>query len=267
MRACIAQFRSTWEDTRENLRRARVLVEEASRRGADLICFPEQFLTGWTPAAALHAEGPGGPLVQAMREMAADSRIHLLGAVTEQGSPKPRNTCLAIGPGGEILASYAKMHLFTPGGEEEHFSPGDGIATFSVGSCRCGIAICYDLRFAPLFRIYALAGVHCMLVPAAWPCRRLPAWEALVAARAVEIQGYVLGVNTTGKTPVEEYCGGSLASDPHGRIMARAGRGEELLEVEVDPGIVDSLRSRIPVQKDFRPDLYHRVMQEGDLHP
>ena len=267
MKVSIAQFRSTWEDTRENLRRARELVEESAGRGADLICFPEQFLTGWTPAAARHAEAMDGPLVQGLREMAAASRIHLLGAVTEQGLPKPRNTCLAIGPGGEILATYAKTHLFTPGGEQVHYAPGDRIATFSVGACRCGIAICYDLRFAPLFQLYARAGVHCMLVPAAWPCHRLPAWEALVAARAVEIQGSVLGVNTTGKTPVEKYCGGSLAADPHGRIIARAGPGEELLEVEVDPGSADTLRQRIPVQQDFRPDLYRRLMQKGDRHP
>jgi len=267
MKACIAQFRSTWEDPRENLRRAKALTEEAASRGADLICFPEQFLTGWSPEAPRFAEGPEGPLAHELREMAAASGIHLLGAIAEQGSPKPRNTCLAIGPNGQILASYAKIHLFTPGGEPLHFSPGDGIATFSVGACRCGIAICYDLRFAPLFRLSALLGVHCMLVPAAWPCRRLPAWDALVAARAVEIQGYVLGVNTTGKTPVEEYCGGSLAADPYGRIMARAGTGEELLEVEVDPSVADTLRHRIPVQKDFRPDLYHRLMQEGDRNP
>jgi predicted amidohydrolase len=267
MKVCLAQFRSAWEDPAENLRRAGALAAEAARHGADLICFPEQFLTGWSPEAPQFAEGRDGPLTQALQEMAAASGIHLLGAVAEKASPRPRNTCLAIGPDGQILARYAKTHLFTPGGEQDHFSPGDGIATFSVGACRCGIAICYDLRFAPLFRLYALAGVHCMLVPAAWPCRRLPAWEALVPARAVEIQGYVLGTNTTGTTTVEEYCGGSLAADPYGRIVARAGPGEELLEVEVDPGTAESLRRRIPVQQDFRPDLYHRLMQEGDRHP
>jgi omega-amidase len=267
MKACIAQFRSIWEDPHENLRRARAQVEEAAGRGADLICFPEQFLTGWSPDADRHAEGLDGPLVQEMQEMAAASGIHVLGAIAERGSPKPRNTCLAIGPQGQILATYAKTHLFTPAGEQLHFSPGDRIATFPVGTCRCGIAICYDLRFAPLFRLYALLGVHCMLVPAAWPCRRMAAWDALVAARAVEIQGYVLGITTTGKTPVEEYCGGSLAADPNGRIIARAGTGEEFLEVEVDPAATDALRRRIPVQTDFRPDLYHRLMQEGDRHP
>jgi predicted amidohydrolase len=267
MKACIAQFRSAWEDTRENLRRARSQVREAASRGADLICFPEQFLTGWSPDAARHAEGMDGLLVQELQEMARASGIHLLGAIAEQGSPKPRNTCVAVGPQGQVLATYAKTHLFTPAGEQLHYHPGDRIATFSVGTCRCGIAICYDLRFAPLFRLYSLAGVHCMLVPAAWPCRRMPAWEALVAARAVEIQGYVLGTNTTGDTPVEEYCGGSLAADPNGRIIARAGTGEELLEVEVDPAAADTLRHRIPVQKDFRPDLYHRLMQEGDGSP
>jgi omega-amidase len=267
MKACISQFRSIWADPDQNLRRAQAQVEEAASRGADLICFPEQFLTGWSPDAGRHVEGLDGPLVQEMQGMAAASHIHLVGAIAEQGSPKPRNTCLAIGPKGQILATYAKTHLFTPGGEQLHFSPGDTIATFSVGACRCGIAICYDLRFAPLFRLYALLGVHCVLIPAAWPCRRLPAWEALVAARGVEIQGYVLGANTTGKTPVEEYCGGSLAADPFGRIIARAGTGEELLEVEVDPDAADALRRRIPVQQDFRPDLYHRLMQEGDHHP
>jgi predicted amidohydrolase len=264
MKACIAQFRSTWEDPLANLERARAQVQEAAVRGADLICFPEQFLSGWTPAAARFAEDLDGPLIRALQEMAADFRIHLLGAVTERSSPLPRNTCVAIGPQGEILATYAKMHLFTPGGEHLHYCPGDRVATFSVGPCRCGIAICYDLRFAPLFRVYAGRGVHCMLVPAAWPCRRITAWEALIAARAVEIQGYVLGINATGRTPVDEYCGRSVAADPYGKILARAGDGENLLDVEVDPAAAEALRNRIPVERDFRPDLYHRLMQEGD---
>ena len=72
---------------------------------------------------------------------------------------------------------------------------------------RCGIAICYDLRFPDLFRIYAQKGVQVVFVPAAWPQKRINHWELFITARAAENQMYIVGVNTTGITPVDTYPG------------------------------------------------------------
>ena len=158
------------------------------------------------------------------------------------------------------MASYSKIHPFSPGGEDLHYDPGDHVSVFSVGNVRFGIAICYDLRFAPLFRVYAEQGVHCVLVPSAWPCSRTRAWEILVEARALDNQFYVIGCNPTGTTPVDKYCGHSLSADPVGVVISHGGEGEELIMTEVDHARVDATRARMPVERDRRPDLYSRLL-------
>lgn len=174
------------------------MAEEAAAAGASLICFPEQFITGWSPEIPPGAGEPlDGPLTAAFSEIAKKNRIAVVGSIIEAGQGgRPRNTTVVLGPGGDILAAYAKIHLFSPGGEDRYYTAGDRIATFTVDGTTFGLAVCYDLRFPELFRIYALAGAECVLVPAAWPCCRVRHWETLLPARALENRYYVAGVNT-----------------------------------------------------------------------
>jgi omega-amidase len=259
MRVCTVQLESTWEDPGATLRKAARLIASAKEQGAELICFPEQFVTGWSPDSTRFAEGPGGPTVTALKGLARDHSLFLIGSYVERHDPRPLNTSIAIDPTGEVVASFSKIHPFSPGGEDLHYGRGDHLSVFSAGNVRFGIAICYDLRFAPLFRAYALAGVHCVLVPSAWPCFRTRAWEILVQARALDNQFFVIGCNPTGTTPVDRYCGHSLSADPVGAVISRGGEGEELVMTEVDPAKVNAARARMPVEKDFRPELYHRL--------
>jgi omega-amidase len=264
MKVCTAQLESAWEDPGATLRRAARLVAEAKEKGAGLILFPEQFPTGWSPRSTLFAEGPDGSTVSSLRELARDHSIFLVGSYVERHEPRPLNTSIAIDPRGEVVASFSKIHPFSPGGEDLHYDRGDHLSVFSAGGVRFGIAICYDLRFGPLFRAYALAGVHCVLVASAWPCSRTRAWETLIQARAIDNQFYVIGCNPTGTTPVDRYCGHSLSADPVGAVVSRGGEGEELVMTEVDPARVDAARARMPVEKDRRPDLYHRLFSNRE---
>jgi omega-amidase len=259
MKVCSAQVSSRWEDPGANLRRAALCVASAKAEGADLICFPEQFVTGWSPHSTRFAEDPNGPAVRTLQELARDHSIFILGSHIEKHEPRPLNTSVAIDGRGEVVASFSKIHPFSPGGEDLHYDPGDHLSTFSAGPVRFGIAICYDLRFPPLFRAYAKEGVHCVLVPSAWPCSRTRSWEILIQARALDNQFYVIGCNSTGITPVDRYCGHSLSADPVGVVISRGGEGEELLMTEVDPAKVDAVRARMQVERDRRPDLYHRL--------
>ncbi len=234
------------------------MTEEAAAAGASLICFPEQFVTGWSPEIPPGSGEPlDGPLATAFERMAQESGIAVAGSIIEaRGGGRPQNTVVVFDANGELLATYAKIHLFSPGGEDRNYTPGNRIATFTIGGLTFGLAICYDLRFPEIFRIYALAGAECMLLPAAWPCCRLRHWETLIPARALENQYYVAGVNTTGGV----YCGGSLAAGPDGDTIARGGSGEELLFVDLDPAAVHEARERLPVFSDRRSDLYHRLL-------
>jgi len=237
------------------------MTEEAAAAGASLICFPEQFVTGWSPEISPGSgETLDGPLAAAFRRMAQESGIVVIGSIVEAGEgDRPKNTVVVLGAGGELLAAYAKVHLFSPGGEDRNYTPGDRIATFAVDGMTFGLAVCYDLRFPEIFRIYALAGAECVLLPAAWPCCRLRHWETLLPARALENQYYTAGVNTAGG-PGGIYCGGSLAADPDGEIIARGGSGEELLFIDLDPAVVHAARKSLPSLSDRRSDLYHRLL-------
>lgn len=242
---------------------AGTMAGEAAAAGALLICFPEQFVTGWSPKIPPGAGEPlDGPLAAAFSRIARENGIAVAGSLIEAREGElPRNTAVVFGADGALLAAYAKIHLFSPDGEDRYYTAGDRLATFTLGGVTFGLAVCYDLRFPELFRIYALAGVECMLVPAAWPCCRLRHWETLIPARALENRYYVAGINTAGG-PGGAYCGGSLAADPDGTLIARGGTGGEILVVDIDPVTVREARSSLPTLSDRRSDLYHRLLSK-----
>jgi omega-amidase len=260
----LAQMAGTWEDPAATLREAEGYIRRAVNAGAGLLCFPEQITTGWHPRAPPFSESTGGPITRELSRLAAEYGLPLMGSFVEAAAGRPRNTCVVFDQAGDPMASYAKIHLFSPAGEDQNYTPGDTLALFTLGGVRFGVAICYDLRFAPIFYLYALRGVECVLVPAAWPCRRIHQWELLLATRALETQAYVAGVNRVGSTPVEEYCGHSLIASPGGAVLARASEGEELLCGEVDPVRVHAVRDTFPVLNGYRSDLYSRLTGEQE---
>jgi predicted amidohydrolase len=144
--------------------------------------------------------------------------------------------------------------------EHEGSTAGTNLGIFTFDSLKCGIAICYDLRFPELFRIYAQKGVHAVFVPSAWPQKRIEHWELFIRARAAENQMYVLGVNTTGKTPIDQYSGASITADPQGTIISRADEAEQLLFSDIDPGESETIRNVFPIEKDRNDKLYHALL-------
>ena len=250
---------SAWEDPEKSLAKAGPLIRNAANGGAGIIIFPEQFATGWDPASRTHIEKIDGFIINSLREFARDAGICVIGSFRERSGPHPRNTAVVIGRDGSLLTSYSKVHLFSPAGEDKAFAAGTELGTFSLGPLKCGVAICYDLRFPELFGAYAARGVQAVFIPAAWPASRIRHWELFISARAAENQMYVAGVNTTGVTPVDSYAGATMVADPHGTIIVRAGDTEQLIFAEMDPEIVDSARSSFPVKKDRRNELYRTL--------
>ncbi len=265
VRVCSAQYRSSWEDPEKSLARAELFVRHAADCGAHMICFPEQFATGWDPKSRKNIQTFDGSIVTALRSYAKEYKIAILGSFRELSSPFPKNTALAIGNDGRVLSSYAKIHLFSPSHEEDMFIPGAELGIFSLGPLSCGIAICYDLRFPILFRAYAYKGVQAVFVPSAWPQSRIRYWELFITARAAENQMYIVGVNTIGKTPVDIYTGSSITADPHGVIISRAHDAEQLLFSDIDPGYVERTRKAFPVGKDSRDDLCYALLGRNNV--
>jgi len=260
IRVCSAQISTVWEDPKKTLDKAEGYITHAATCGAQLICFPEQFATGWDPLSGKNVQDFAGSIITRLRACAQANRIAVIGSLREAASPYPKNTAVAIGNNGRILSTYSKIHLFSPAKEDGHFVPGTDLGIFPLGSLTCGLAICYDLRFPELFRIYAQKGVQAVFVPAAWPASRIRHWELFIQARAAENQMYVIGVNTTGITPVDRYSGSSMAADPHGAIISRANEAEQLLFIDIDPAEVAAARSALPVENDRKDALYHSLL-------
>jgi predicted amidohydrolase len=119
-----------------------------------------------------------------------------------------------------------------------------------------GIAICYDLRFPELLRRYAVQGAKLIIIPAEWPIERIDHWRALLQARAIENQAYIVATNSAGKTGDKIFGGHSAVIDPWGKVMVELGEQPGLATVDIDLDYVDTVRARIPVFEDRRTDIY-----------
>jgi len=250
---CSAQMDSVWNNPVRNLEKARKFIKEASENGAAIISFPEQFITGWSP----RDYPPDSDARHILSSHSAEYGISVLGSeISYDEDMLPRNTAFVVDDMGREVASYSKIHLFSPAGEDKNYSSGRDLAVFKIDGIQFGIAICYDLRFGDLFSMYAVKGVHCMLVPAAWPCERLRHWKLLIRSRALDHQIYVSGVNATGKNPIGHYCGGSMTAGPSGEVKSLAGDGECLIYSSIDLEELENVRLPFPVRHDRRDDIY-----------
>lgn len=250
---CSAQMHSIWNTPERNFEKARILMGEASEKGASLISFPEQFATGWSPVDYPAESGARSIL----SGYAAEYGIYVLGSeISYNENKRPINNAFVLDDGGSEVASYSKIHLFSPEGEDLYYAPGNNLSVFEINGIKFGIAICYDLRFGDLFARYTDRGVHCMLVPAAWPCERLTHWELLIRSRALDQQIYVSGTNTTGNNPVGHYCGGSMTAGPSGDVLCLAGDDECLLYSSIDIEELERVRLSLPVSSDRREEIY-----------
>ena len=140
--------------------------------------------------------------------------------------------------------------------EEKHLQSGDKLGLLNVSGTDAGMMICYDIRFPELARKLAINGAKMLFVPAQWPNPRLHHWRTLLMARAIENQMFVIACNRCGTSGTSTFFGHSLIIDPWGEIIAEAGEEESIIRAEIDLALVDTIRSKIPVFEDRRPQLY-----------
>jgi predicted amidohydrolase len=153
------------------------------------------------------------------------------------------------------LGEYQKVHPFSYGKESQFYSGGDHLLLRRCGEAMVCPMICYDLRFPELWRIAALNGAEVFTIGASWPAARQHHWRALLIARAIENQAYVVAVNRTGSDPFLKYAGGSIIISPRGEVLAEAGEESGVLQVQLDLAALRQWRDEFPVLKDVRPDL------------
>ncbi len=249
-------------DTAANLACAGELVARAAAAGAGLVVLPEVFaFIGRDLGEQLGAceDDGGGPIQDFLAALARTHGVWLVGGTFPLRSPRPDRAyaaCALYDPHGQRAAIYRKIHLFdvrvSDAGEEysesRTFTPGDEVVVADTPFGRCGLAVCYDLRFPELFRAMLDRGVDLVALPSAFTEATGRAhWETLLRARAVENLVYVVAANQTGRhANGRTTWGHSTVVDPWGRTLAALERGEDVAVAELDRTFQARVRKEFP---------------------
>lgn len=251
MQILACQYDVFWEDQPSNFKQiSKMLHHEAIAPGA-MIILPEMFSTGFSFDIPQIAEGATRPAQTFMEQLAQDTESCVIGGLVIQDlSGKGLNQALAVGPDGNPICRYTKLHPFTPSGEHQHFHRGHGPKVFDWQGWKVAMFVCYDLRFPEAFRLASKHEPQLIVVIANFPAKRDHHWRSLLVARAIENQCYVVAVNRIGKDPNASYNGSSLIIDPMGHIIKDAKDQQTVLDCDIEQGNLSEYRKAFPVLKD-----------------
>ncbi len=277
MRIALAQTNIIWEDKQANLARAEAFLASTD---AEVVLFPEMSLTGFSMHTDVTAEICKSAAAIQLREQmhstpsmtklpttgwtlaqiaALARRYHKTIGIgwVKKTEPLCENHYSIITPEGKIAMDYAKLHPFSYGEEHEHFQGGKALCTGTLGEFQAGLGICYDLRFPEQFRAM-VPEAEIFIVSANWPEARTSHWKALLAARAIENQCYVAGVNCCGDMDGQYYSGDSGLYAPDGSLLVSTKeirlsdvhcKEEKLLVYDIQNDVA-KIRETFPVLQD-----------------
>jgi predicted amidohydrolase len=266
MRVALCQMRSE-ADVEANLEVVAGLVGEAADGDADLAALPEYLeYMGPTAGRASVARPVPGPTVDRLAAVAAERGVWVLaGSVLEADGGRVYDTSVLINRGGEIAATYRKIHLYDvelpdqpPIRESATITPGDALVTHQTDLARVGLSVCYDVRFPELYRGLMALGAEVLTVPAQFQfATGKDHWHTLLRARAIENQCFVVAPGQWGTfgEPGEgrRSFGHSLVVDPWGRIQVEAPEeGTGVWFADLDLSELRQLRRSFPVLQHRR---------------
>src|SRR5215207_6621712 len=253
-------------DPLKNRDAAVALIREAAAQGAHYVQTPEMTsLVERSRETLFEKIGPQerDPTLAGLREVVREKGVCVhIGSLAVLAGEKVANRAFLIGPQGEIIASYDKIHLFDvdlPNGESwresRTYSGGDRAVLAETPSGYLGVTICYDVRFPALYRALAEAGASFLTAPACFTRQTGEAhWHVLHRARAIETGAFMISAAQGGThEDGRETYGHSLIADPWGRILAEAGTEPGVILAEIDPAKVQDARQRIPALRHGRP--------------
>ena len=269
-------------DPADNFARAIERVQDAAKRGAQVICLPELFQSRYFCQTENHeffklAEPMPGPSTERLAKLAGELGVVIIASLFEKRAEGLyHNTTAVLDSDGKYLGKYRKMHIPDDPNfyEKFYFTPGDlGYRTWDTKFVKAGVLICWDQWYPEAARLTALSGAQILFYPTAigwlgpekaeYGQAQQASWETIQRSHAIANGVFVASVNRVGVEPGPnqgiEFWGGSFVCAPNGEILAKAGTGEETLLVKIDTGKVDFARTHWPFLRDRRVDSY------GDL--
>jgi predicted amidohydrolase len=249
MRLTIVQTSLVWQNAAAN--RNLFTQKLASLAGVtDLVVLPEMFTTGFSMETALLAEPMDGPTVQWMQHTAHTLQAAVTGSFICRENGQYYNRLLFVYPDGRY-SSYDKKHLFGLAGEHLHFATNNKKLVVEWKGFRIMPLICYDLRFPVWSRNNPQEPYDMLLYVANWPKRRAHHWRALLTARAIENQSFVVGVNIFGADGNGlEYSGDSTVIDFSGEQLCQISGVESVVTTEIGVAALHEFRRQLPFLHD-----------------
>lgn len=247
MKISILQYDIVWQNSKANIDKIENLVNE-DVINSDLLVLPEMFHCGFSMNPSSVATTMDGKIISWMRSFSKKNKLAIVGSlvIEEQGSFY--NRLIFIKPDGGI-AYYDKRHLFRMGGENDYYQQGNNKLVVEYKGVRIRPLICYDLRFPVWCR--NKNDYDLLIFVANWPAIRQKAWEALLVARAIENQCYVVGVNRVGNDPSISYSGGSMIVDYCGKVLNYAGKSEgAIICNNIDTNNLLAYKNKFPTYLD-----------------
>lgn len=248
-----------WKDIQENIAMTEYHVQKALELfpKTDVILFPELSLSGFVVDEDVEvvAQAIDGPGVVSVLDMAKRYNVAIIAGIIEKvKGEKPANTVFVSSRKGELLATYRKNHLFTESAEPSLYCRGGELATFELEGWKCGLSICFDIRFPRLFEAYKKAGVECLFSGFNWvEGRNKPAiMEHLVLARAHENQFFFVAVDRNGENAGTKFYGKSIIASPYAENLAV--HEDIYSNAEISKDDIETLGRLLPLKESFKKE-------------
>lgn len=246
----IIQTSLHWENKEANLQLFTQKIKNISN--TSIIILPEMFSTGFSMQPKKFAEDMQGPTIAWMKGIAVEKKMIITGSIIIYEDGHYYNRLIWMLPNGQY-GYYDKRHLFAYGDEHNHYTAGDKRLIASVNGWKINLQVCYDLRFPVWSRQQTddKPEYDVLVYVANWPERRNHAWKTLLAARAIENQCYVIGVNRTGNDGNHIYhSGDSSVINAVGEVLYQKAHDEDIYTIQLDRQHLEETRSKFPFWKD-----------------
>ncbi len=248
------QSNLVWENPVQN----RINFEKkilAQGQCCDLIILPETFTTGFPVDPAPFAETTDGESLQWMQRLAAETGAVITGSLLLKEENNYFNSLIWMRPDG-TFERYDKRHVFSMGGEHKHIKAGEQQLVVTLKGWKIRPLVCYDLRFPVWCKNRFENGAFeydLAIFVANWPAVRAYPWDALLVARAIENQAYVLGVNRVGLDGQgNNYNGHSKLIDAKGKVVSEAPENSEAaMRVTLSGTQLREFRNKFNVGRDW----------------
>lgn len=258
MKIAIIQMNIDFNSPQKNREKVLNMIDKACENKLDVVLLPEMWNTTFNfESFEERADKEGQPTLNILSQKAIAHDVNIIaGSIADKNEDNIYNRSYVINREGDVIYAYDKIHLVHHAKEDVYMKEGNNLEVFEIDGVKCGIIICYDLRFPELCRSLALKGAEVIFAPVQWFETRAYHYEVLSKARALENQVFFVTANRVGEEFKAVFCGKSMVIDPWAEIVGQLDNKEGILHCEIDLDLIKRVRSKVTCYQDRRTDMY-----------